>query len=113
MNSSQSGTTRRWHRYPVELRLKVSVFQNGKPTSVFGRSSSLSEGGMGAYIPCEIPLGTTIVVAFTLSGFPNEISITATVRNVEGFRYGLEFQRVSEDVRVRIVKSCSGSALPN
>jgi len=112
MNISES-SNRRWRRYAVEARLKVSVRRNGNKTSVFGRSSSLSEGGMGAYIPCEIPLGESVVLEVTLPGSANEIMVTATVRNVAGFRYGLEFHRLSDDARVRIVKCCDAAAVPS
>jgi PilZ domain len=92
------------------MRLKV-VLENSKRASVFGRSSSLSQGGMGAYIPCEIPLGAAVLLELTFPCSLKEVRITAVVRSVEGFRYGLEFEHVSEDVRSMIVKSCEGSSL--
>jgi PilZ domain len=93
------------------MRLKVLVLENNKRTSVFGRSSSLSQGGMGAYIPCEIPLGAAVLLELIFPCSPKELRITAVVRSVEGFRYGLEFEHVSEHVRSMIVKSCEGSTL--
>jgi PilZ domain len=93
------------------MRLKVLVLENSKRASVFGRSSSLSQGGMGAYIPCEIPLGAAVLLELTFPCSLKEVRIAAVVRSVEGFRYGLEFEHVSEDVRSMIVKSCEGSSL--
>jgi len=110
MSVSQPGV-RRWPRYKVELRLKVLVLEQGKRTSVFGRSSSLSQGGMGAYIPCEMTLGAAVLLELTLPGSDKEVRITAVVRTAEGFRYGLEFEHLPDDVRAMIVKSCEGSSL--
>jgi hypothetical protein len=108
MNMAQAGE-RRWQRYPVDVRLKVSVQDNGRTNSVFGRSSSLSEGGMGAYIPWEIPLGATIVLSLLLPTVTSEVTISAMVRNAEGFRYGLEFLRLPESARSLIVSLCAAS----
>jgi len=97
---------RRWHRYKVDIRLKVTRIENAKAMSVFGRSSTLSEGGMGAYVPCELGLGETVRLELTFPDTAQEVSINAAVRSVEGFRYGLEFQRVSEEVRVMLARLC-------
>ena len=102
---------RRWPRYKMELRLKVLVLENAKPTPVFGRSSSLSQGGMGAYIPCEIRVGAAVLLELTFPGSAKEVRISAVVRNVEGFRYGLEFEHLSDDIRAMIIKSCEGSSV--
>jgi len=110
MSVSQSAV-RRWPRYKMELRLKVLVLENAKPTPVFGRSSSLSQGGMGAYIPCEIRVGAAVLLEVTFPGSAKEVRISAVVRNAEGFRYGLEFEHLSEDIRAMITKSCEGSSL--
>jgi hypothetical protein len=51
MNMTQPGASagvRRWHRYNIDVRLKVSVLEKGNATSVFGRNSSLSQGGIRA-----------------------------------------------------------------
>jgi c-di-GMP-binding flagellar brake protein YcgR len=109
MNTIQSGASpgvRRWHRYNVDVRLKVSVPGKVNATPVFGRARNLSQGGMGAYIPCEVPLGGTILIDVTFPYTSKEIRVTAVVRNVDGFRYGLEFQRLSDDIRAMIAKSC-------
>ena len=39
---------RRWARYKIDIRLKVSFSTEGKKTSAFGRANSLSRGGIGA-----------------------------------------------------------------
>jgi hypothetical protein len=95
----------------VEMRLKVFVLDNNQRTSVFGRSSSLSQGGMCAYIPSEISLGAAVLLELTFPVSPSDVRISAVIRSVEGFRYGLEFEHLSEDIRSMLVKSCEGSTL--
>ena len=104
-----SADLRRWRRYKIDLRLRVSV-ENGKGLVVFGRGSSLSQEGMGAYIPCEIPLGATVLLELTFPHSTGPTTIKAVVRTVDGFRYGLEFRDVARDVRAMIVKNCDGSS---
>ena len=109
MHTIQPGTSpgvRRWHRYNIDVRLKVSVQEKGNSASVFGRARNLSQGGMGAYIPCEVPLGGSMVIEVTFPYTVKEVRLSAVVRSVDGFRYGLEFQRLPEEARALIVKSC-------
>jgi hypothetical protein len=101
---------RRWNRHKIDVRLKVSV---GGPQGnvVFGRGNILSQGGMGAYIPYSLTLGTEVFLQVTFPYSPAEVTLKAVVRNCEGFRYGLEFRDLSDDIRSLIVKSCESAAL--
>ena len=58
--AEQSPASRRWTRHKIDVRLKVSFADEGKQNSAFGRANSLSRGGIGAYIPCTIPIGATV-----------------------------------------------------
>ena len=102
---------RRWARHKVDVRLKVSFPNEGKTTSAFGRGNSLSPGGIGAYIPCTIPIGTTVSLELTFPYSDNEVKLNAIIRSCEGFRYGLEFTQVPEEAQATIIKSCRGSDL--
>jgi PilZ domain len=112
----QGPAARRWTRHKIDVRLKVS-FRNDEeltseePTSAFGRANSLSHGGIGAYIPCTIPVGTTVSLELTFPYSSIEARLNAVVRTCEGFRYGLEFTRVSDAVKEMIVKNCGGAEL--
>jgi hypothetical protein len=112
----QGPAARRWTRHKIDVRLKVS-FRNDEeltsegPTSAFGRANSLSHGGIGAYIPCTIPVGTTVNLELTFPYSSIEAKLNAVVRTCEGFRYGLEFTRVSDAVQEMIVKNCGGAEL--
>jgi hypothetical protein len=102
---------RRWTRHKIDVRLKVSFPGEGKETAAFGRANSLSRGGIGAYIPCSIPVGTTVSLELTFPYSSTAARLEAVIRSCEGFRYGLEFMRVPDEVQAMIVKNC-GRAEP-
>ncbi len=105
----QGSPARRWLRHKIDVRLKVSFPNNGKNDSAFGRANSLSYGGIGAYIPCAIPVGTTVRLELTFPYSSSEAKLDAVIRTCEGFRYGLEFTRVSDAMQDMIVKNCNGT----
>jgi PilZ domain len=107
----QSPTSRRWTRHKIDVRLKVSFTSEGKQSSAFGRANSLSRGGIGAYIPCTIPIGATVSLELTFPYSSTEAKIDAVIRTCEGFRYGLEFTRVSDKVQEMIMNNCNGAEL--
>ena len=102
---------RRWSRHKIDVRLKVSFPNEGKNDFAFGRANSLSRGGIGAYIPCSIPVGTAVRLELTFPYSSTEAKLEAVIRTCEGFRYGLEFTRVSDAMQEMIVKNCNGTEL--
>jgi hypothetical protein len=100
---------RRWDRYRIDVRLKVFFAAHGEKSTAFGRGNNLSQGGMGAYIPCAIPLGAQVVLEVSFPYSAAEARLTAVVRTCEGFRYGLEFVDVPAEIRALIEKNCSGA----
>ncbi len=112
MNHTETSKgTRRWPRHRIDVRLKVSYAKGSATVSVFGRANILSHGGMGAFIPCSIPLGTMITLEVSFPYSSTEVTLQAEVKTCAGFRYGLEFAGLQECVRDVIVKSCSSAAL--
>ena len=107
----QGPAARRWSRHKIDVRLKVSFPNDGKDDSAFGRANSLSRGGIGAYIPCSIPVGTAVRLELTFPYSSTEAKLDAVIRTCEGFRYGLEFTRVSDAMQEMIVKNCDGTEL--
>jgi hypothetical protein len=105
----QGPEARRWARHKIDVRLKVSFLNDGKNSSAFGRANSLSRGGIGAYIPCSIPVGETVSLELRFPYTSTEAKLEAVIRSCEGFRYGLEFTRISDEVQDMIVKNCSGT----
>jgi hypothetical protein len=79
--------------------------------SVFGRANVLSQGGLGAFIPWNILIGTQVSLEISFSYSPAELKIEAIVRNAEGFRYGLEFLKLGEEARGAIINNCNAAAV--
>lgn len=102
---------RRWTRHRIDLRLKVSVAGSQADGLVFGRANNLSHGGLGAYIPQSIAVGSNVLLELSLPNAPDDIRVNAVVKSCEGFRYGLEFVQMSYEVRALIEKSCDAAPL--
>ena len=109
---AQTGV-RRWERFAVDIRLKASFKRNGMPLMVFGRGSDVSQGGMAAYIPSELPTGTSVDLELSLPyvGGEQPIRIVAMVRNRNGFRYGLEYVAIANLDKERLLKSLRALSL--
>src|SRR5947209_13790383 len=106
MTEHEGPEQRRWARHRIDMRLKVSpAGRSADP--VFGRASSLSQGGLGAYIPCTLKVGSTVLLELNFSHAAADVKITAVVKTCEGFLYGLEFEHLPFDVRAIIEKSCT------
>jgi len=109
---SDAAEVRRWNRHKIDVRLKVSAaLKDGTTNSIFGRGNSLSHGGLGAYIPSSIPVGSTVDIELTFPHSSKEVKLKAVVRSCEGFRYGLEFINVPSDIQRTIVNGCSDTDL--
>ena len=82
----QGPAARRWSRHKIDVRLKVSFPNEGKNDFAFGRANSLSRGGIGAYIPCSIPVGTAVRLELTFPYSSTEARLdavaTATLRGL-------------------------------
>ncbi len=102
---------RRWTRYKIDVRLKISFPGDSKQGPAFGRANSLSRGGIGAYIPVSIPVGTTVSLEMTFPYSSTEARLEAVIKTCEGFRYGLEFVRVPDEIQAMLVKNCSAAEL--
>lgn len=105
----ESGTAdeRRWERHKVDMRLRVTTGQTDGANHCFGRAHSLSPGGLGAYIPVNLTVGAEVDLALTFPESSSEIKLKARVRSCDGFRYGLEFLDVPQEVQRLVVKTCS------
>jgi hypothetical protein len=109
----QQQGVRRWERFTVDVRMKASFKRNGMPITVFGRGSDVSQGGMAAYIPSELQVGTSVDLELSLPYVSGEqpVRIIATVRNRNGFRYGLEYIALSDADKARLLKSLRALSL--
>jgi hypothetical protein len=90
---------RRWQRFKIDLRLRLFRDPKLSAESVQGQANDASEGGMAIYVPAELaanePVHVEICVPFGKPG----VTLQATVRNCNGFRYGLEFDARTDEQR--------------
>jgi hypothetical protein len=84
---------RRWQRCKISVPIRVILRGPSKTTIIDGRGNELNEGGMAVTAGLELKLGDHILVEFTppYSGAP--IRAMGTVRNRQGYHYGIEFRR--------------------
>jgi hypothetical protein len=109
MMQHNGAENRRWPRHRIDLRLKVSVAGRQADGPVFGRANNLSRGGLGAYIPYSIAVGSNVLLEVTFPQAAEDVKVNAVVRTCEGFRYGLEFLQLPYEVRTLIEKSCDAA----
>jgi hypothetical protein len=79
---------RRWQRHPVELPVRIFPCSRLPATSVVGRGTGLSQGGMALYAGVDMEPDDLIEIEFPT---PNPVRVMAAVRNRSGQRFGLEF----------------------
>ena len=104
---SSSVKDRRWKRVPLDVRVKAVVMEDGRKTVIYGRSSQISEGGMGVTMTREMPKGTVATLIFKLPGEQNERVLQAEVKYRSGFRCGLEFLGISLQTRKELLRFCT------
>jgi hypothetical protein len=89
--------------YPRFL-LDVRIIVRGKET-LHGRTKDIAEGGLGATLPGEIPIGEIVKLELSLAEGLESMKLQAEVRYRKGFQYGFKFLRVTEQQRELIRKT--------
>ena len=88
----------RWKpRFKMETDITISSRTCGL---LKGSTVDISESGIAAMLPIEARLGEIVELSFTLPDSP--VTVCATVRQKNAFRYGFEFvapNKVSETIR--------------
>jgi hypothetical protein len=110
------GTTRRWPRYKIDVPVRAIRQVSAKVTIVEGRGSELNNGGMTILAGMELSIGAQVFVEFTPPYSGQPIRVGCFVRNRNGYRYGVEFIRESDDDhqsvnRIEAVLKSMGSAV--
>lgn len=82
---------RRFPRYQLNVPVRVIAQRPDKVAIVQGRGNELNEGGMAVFAGVELKVGDEVAVEFTppYSGLP--IRVRCTVRNRQGYNYGVAF----------------------
>lgn len=97
---------RRFPRYPVDVRVDITVFRDGNNTSFWGRSTEISEDGVGCTLTGEIESGEVVWMNITLPLSTNPVKLRALVRYRSGLRHGFEFLTRSPEQRRILQRTC-------
>ncbi len=88
---------RRWPRYQISVPVIVKYHRGDKTVLADGRGTELNEGGLAVFASAELNVGQLIEVSFTPPYNNTPIEVRCTVRNRQGYTYGVEF--LSENLK--------------
>jgi hypothetical protein len=100
--TSPYAAVRRWPRLKLNVPIRAIVRRELRTLIVEGRGNELNEGGMAVFAGVELKLDDQIHVEFTPPYTGSPIRVRCTVRNRNGYYYGVEFVRDSEDDQRKI-----------
>ncbi len=107
----QNVDRRRWERYPVKIRTKITINQNGKSSLLHGEASDVSRGGLKLFIPRDLEPGFIVLMELSLPYHSQVMAIRGILRNRHGFNYGIEFVNPTQQEQDTIAKSCKALQL--
>jgi PilZ domain len=102
--------SRTFDRRSFDLRVKLVINRNGRPSTIHGRTRDLSFSGMGVTLACSVAQGTACLLVLKFPKVDYEVCLPAVVTHSHGSRFGLKFQQLSGEQRLLIQKICK--ALP-
>src|SRR6476660_5714457 len=107
MTTKPSGPTpsRRYPRFPMDVRVSAKVFRADAQVALWGRSIEFGQDGIGVTLTGELEPGEVATLELTL---PNSIpmKLRALVRYRDGLRHGFEFLARDEVQREAIRRTC-------
>jgi hypothetical protein len=94
--------SRRYPRFEVDIPLTLLTFWDDMPVAkAHGRCDRLAEGGLGATVARELYMGEVVRMEL-----PRIARLYASVRYVQGNRYGFEFAYTDDAQRRAIRRLC-------
>jgi c-di-GMP-binding flagellar brake protein YcgR len=96
--------SRQFRRFKLDQRVSVKLMREGVETTLRGRSSDISEGGLGATLAGELEPGAEVSLSFWLPLSREPVEVRARVQYRMGFRYGFAFLTLNGEQRARIEK---------
>ncbi len=102
---------RKFPRFHFDQRVSVSYTADGKERRVYGRTSDLSEGGLGAVIPESLAIGAEIAVEVALGVPDKKLSAAAVVRHRRGFHHCIELLNLTPE-QVQQIRAACAAATP-
>jgi len=98
--------SRRYPRYPIDVRLAVQVHREAGTTSFWGRTSELGEDGIGGTLTGEIEPGEVVAMELALPLAAAPLKFRAIVRYRDGLRHGFEFLALSKEQHATVERVC-------
>ncbi len=93
-------------RYYLDRRVTVECTVNGKRKVIYGRTSDISEGGIGAVLPEALTPGNEVTLHLPLGHEGADLILSAELCHSRGFYHGFEFRALGEAERGVIRKAC-------
>jgi hypothetical protein len=109
-SSVPSHPARRFPRYPLDIKVLVNVFRDGKTISFWGRSTEFAEDGLSATLTGEIEAGEVVSMELSLPHVAFPVKLRALVRYRHGLRHGVEFLARTADQHRAIREVCESLA---
>lgn len=106
--SSKPGShaTRRFPRYPLDIRVSAKVFRAESQIALWGRSIEFGQDGIGVTLTGELEPGEVATLELTLPASSVPLKLRALVRYRDGLRHGFEFLARDELQREAIRRTC-------
>lgn len=98
--------TRRFPRYPLDIRVSARVFRADAQLSLWGRSIEFGQDGIGVTLTGELNPGEVATLELTLPASALPMKLRALVRYRDGLRHGFEFLARDDVQREAIRRTC-------
>lgn len=105
-DKSDGRSSRRFPRFPLDIKVSVHVFRAGENVSFWGRSNELGEDGIGATLTGNLDSGEVVALELMLPMAAFPIKFRALVRYRDGLRHGFEFLALTAMQRDQIRRVC-------
>jgi len=107
MSTNPTGVpARRYHRFPMDVRVSAKVFRPDAPIDLWGRSIEFGQDGIGVTLTGELEPGEVATLELTLPASATPLKLRALVRYRDGLRHGFEFLARDEMQREIIRRTC-------
>ena len=97
---------RRFHRFPAQLSLAVTVDRAGELAMLQGVSTDFGEGGVGGIVEGDLELGECVLLIISDSRLETQLEPRAQVRYRKDKNYGFAFFDVGPSEQAKVRQLC-------
>jgi c-di-GMP-binding flagellar brake protein YcgR len=110
MGVDVDSAVRKFKRIKVDIRVRMRRSEASEAESSVVRTYELSVGGMSVYATEALKPGTMVRAELSLPPVAERFEVTAVVKNRRGFRLGMEFVDLADNVKVEIQRYLAAEA---